>query len=312
MIAWTWSEDFDLREELIDLKEHLENKGFGDIPEKIILQCISGILESTTKTRDILELNPERVRKNMEILEDSLEKTIDFLSTELNVVSRDFLPHSHQIVPLAFFFSKINSPNNEQCKILKSWFWKTSFSNRYSASTDTKMNDDIEFFKKVLRKKYRGIEKYTYTIDEKTLLNQTFSRSNPFTRAFLLLLAQKKPLNLVNGSKIDLGEALSAYNSKEYHHIFPREFLKKQGIETSKINSICNFCFLPADSNKKISNKSPSEYMTNVVPKDKYDKIIDSNLLPIRKTIYAKNQYDEFLKQRAEVILEFLDSQIAD
>lgn len=310
MIAWTWREDFDLRKELNDILDTLDRKGFGDTPEKIILQCVSGISEKTTRTRDIIDLEPEVVRNNISLLKDSLEKTIDFLSTELNVISRDFLPHSHQTVPLAFFFSRVNSPTAEQSKILKQWFWKTSFSKRYSASTDMKMNDDISFFEKILNQDYSEIDRYSYSVDSTTLINQSFSKSNPFTRAYLLLLAQSNPLNLVNGNKIDLGEALSVYNSKEYHHIFPRAFLKRQGVETAKINSICNFCFLPADSNKLILNKSPSDYMVNVVPKDKYVEILKSNFMPLKKEIYANNQYDEFLKQRAGLILQFLDSQI--
>lgn len=312
MIAWTWSEDFHLREEIDDILEALDKKGFGDTPEKIILQCLSGISNKTTRTKDILSLNPDGVRNSIDKLKESLEKVVDYLSTELNVISRDFLPHSHQIVPLTFFFSSVNTLSQEQSKVLKQWFWKTSFSKRYSGSTDKKMNDDISFFEKVIdNNDYSNINKYSYTIDENILINQKFSKSSPFTRSFLLLLAQKEPLNLVNGNKIDLGTALSKYNLKEYHHIFPRDYLKKKGIDSIRINSLCNFCFLPSDSNKIISKKAPSDYMFNILPQSEYLNILNSNLMPVKKEIYSKEQYDEFLKQRAQLILQFLDSILA-
>jgi len=310
MVAWTWGEEFHLREELDQIKEILDSKGFGETPDKIVLQCLAGIIEETTKTKDILELKPENVRNSMDKLKSSLEKSIDFLSTGLNVTSRDFLPHSHQIVPLTFFFSRVNTPNQEQSKILKQWFWKTSFSRRYSGSTDMKMNDDIAFFEKVVDHDYSDINKYSYSVDKTTLVNQKFSKSSPFARAFLLLLAQKNPLNLVNGNRVDLGVALSEYNAKEYHHIFPRAFLKKKGLETYEINSLCNFCFLPADSNKIIAGKSPSDYVFNVVPSSSYSKILGSNMMPLRKDIYQKNQYKTFLEERATLILQYLDSKI--
>ncbi len=310
MIAWTWTEEFDLREEFNSVLDLLERKGFGDTPEKIILQCLSAIIQQTTKTRDIIQLDPEAVRTNIALLKDSLEKSIDFISTELNVRSRDLLPHSHQIVPLTFFFSKINTTSPDQSKILKQWFWKTSFSKRYSASTDMKMNDDISFFQNIIDGDYSGIDRYSYSVDQDELVNQSFTKSNPFTRAFLLLVAQSQPLNLLNGTKIDLGEALSRYNTKEYHHIFPRAFLKAKGFTTSPVNSLCNFCFLPADSNKIISNKAPSDYVINLVPKNKYSQILKSNLLPLKKEIYSNDQYDEFLKQRAMLIMQFLDAEI--
>ncbi len=310
MVAWTWGEEFHLREELDQIKEVLDSKGFGETPDKIVLQCLAGIIEKTTKTKDIIKLKPETVRNSMDKLNSSLEKSIDFLSTELTVISRDFLPHSHQIVPLTFFFSRVNTPNQEQSKTLKQWFWKTSFSKRYSGSTDKKMNDDIAFFQKVVNGDYLDIQKYSYSVDKSSLINQRFSKSSPFTRAFLLLLAQNNPLNLVNGNRIDIGTALSKYNSKEYHHIFPRNFLKNKGVETERINSLCNFTFMPADSNKTISSKSPSDYIFNVVPSNAYSKILDSNLMPLRKDIYQKNQSETFLGERATLIMQYLDSKI--
>jgi len=310
MVAWTWSEDFHLREEIDDLLENLEIKGFGDIPDKILLQALSAVIQENAKSKAILNLSAKQVRRDFPKLVDGLEKAIDFLSTELNVISRDFLPHAHQIVPLAFFFSQINTPSSQQCKVLKHWFWKTSFSRRYSAQTDDKLNADIAFFKDVANGDHSGIDDYTYTADGTLLVQQKFSKRHPFVRAFLLLLAQNNPLNLVNGSKIDLGEALSKYNRKEYHHIFPRAFLKKRELEIERINSLCNFCFLPADSNKIISRKEPQDYIFNVVPKDRYGEILTSNLMPLRKEIYQKNDYDKFLLQRAQLIIQFLDNQL--
>jgi hypothetical protein len=312
MIAWTWGEDFHLRAELDDILETLSAKGFEETPDKIILQCLAGILEKTTRTKDILELHPDVVRANIALLKNSLEKAIDFLSTELKIVSRDFLPHSHQVVPLTYFFSKINTPNQNQSKILKQWFWKTSFSDRYSASTDMKMNDDINFIEKVISNEYSEIRKYEYSVDTKALINQNFSKSNPFARALLLLLAQRNPLNLVNGTNIELGIALSEYNSKEYHHIFPRSFLKSKGVEIDKINSLANFCFIPAASNKLISNKAPSDYIFNIVPGDAYSRILSANLMPLKPEIYHKNQYETFLSERAILIMQYLDSLLVD
>ncbi len=226
------------------------------------------------------------------------------------MLSRDFLPHSHQIVPLTFFFSRVNTPSDQQSKILKQWFWKTSFSKRYAGSTDLHMDEDIIFFNKIISADFSGIDKYYYSVNEKGLVDQSFTKGSPYTRAFLLLMAQKSPLNLVNGNKIDLGTALSKYNLKEYHHIFPRNYLKSKGLETDKINSLCNFCFLPSDSNKKISNKTPSDYIFSVIPEKRFLAILESNLMPIKKEIYQKDNYDEFLSQRAKKIVEYLDSQL--
>jgi hypothetical protein len=304
MVAWTWQEDFHLRERFVEILEVLDEKDFGDFDDKILLQCLGSIINKTAKTKDILSLSPESVRNNISKLQSGLEKTIDFLSTDLEMKSKEFLPHSHQIVPLVYLFSNTN-PDVDQIKSIKQWFWKTSFSRRYSGSTDEKVNEDITFFDQLLNSDFSGISKYSYDIDKNLLTNQKFSKSNPYTRAFLLLLAQKQPKDLMSERNIDLGIALSTFNRKEYHHIFPQKYLKKKNVTTDKISSLCNFTFLPSDSNKKISSKSPSEYIPDI---KNFDDVLNSNLMPLDKTIYQKNEFDRFLEERSALIKQFLDS----
>jgi hypothetical protein len=309
MVAWTWSEDFHLQEQIKELLDLLSEKGFGELPEKIILQCLSAIIQKSTSTRAILGLDPKLVSAQFDVLIESLQKAIDFLATQLKA-SQDFLPHVQQIIPLTYFFSCVNSPSSDQAKWLKQWFWKTSFSRRYAGQTDDKMDADINFFDQLLQGNNEGLAKYSYTVTADQLMRQKFSKSSPLVRAFLLLLAQNHPMDLVNATAVDLGKALSEYNAKEYHHIFPRAYLKKREFPADKINSLCNFCFLSADSNKKISSKSPSEYFANVVAKEKLAQLLESNLMPSKIEVYTKNDFEEFLTLRSQKVLEFLDRQL--
>ncbi|HVM60431.1 MAG TPA: DUF262 domain-containing protein [Verrucomicrobiae bacterium] len=311
MVAWTWSEDFHLQEKLNDLTEVLDAKGFGDVPERVILQSLSGNLRGSTGISTILGLGADEVRDNFDKLQESLSRAIDFLSTEINISSRSLLPHVQQVVGLAHFFSLVKTPSADQLKNLKRWFWRTAFSTRYSAQTDDKMDEDIKFFKQAASHDFSGLGKYSYSADTTSLAKQKLSKSNPYARAFLLLLAQKNPLNLVNGAQIDLGEALSDYNRKEYHHIFPRAFLKNTGRKSDEISSICNFTFLPSSANKKISSREPKDYINNLVPPAKRKDIFESNLMPVRMEIYDQNDYSEFVKRRSELAVQFLDSLIA-
>jgi hypothetical protein len=239
-----------------------------------------------------------------------MEKAIDFLSTQLRA-SKDFLPHVQQLIPLTRFFSQVDAPSGEQTKWLKQWFWKTTFSRRYSAQTDEKMDSDIGFFEQLLKGNPEGLGKYAYSVTPDQLIKQKFTRSSPLVRGFLLLMAQSQPIDMISGGKVDLGKALSEYNSKEYHHVFPRAYLKKREFSQDRINSLCNFCFLTADSNKRISSKSPSEYFPNLIPQDSFVAVLESNLLPLKKEVYDKNDYDNFLKLRSQRIMESLDKVLA-
>lgn len=308
LVAWTWSEDFHLQEALNNLRDVLDAKGFGDVPDKIFLQCLGGILSESTKTRTILSLRPEDVRANFDKVGAAIARAVDFLSTEFLVQSLDFLPHLQQLVGLSYFFHHRENTTAIQAAALRKWFWKTSFSRRYSAQTDDKMNDDIDFMKKLLEDDTSSLSSYASEINKSILVKQKFSKGHPYTRALLLLLAQRVPRDLTNGTKVDLGEALSAYNRKEYHHVFPNAFLRKRGLQGDKINNVCNFCFLPSGSNKKISQRDPADYIFNLTPEDNRKDIFESNLMPLRMEIYSNNDFDEFIGQRAELIVQYFDS----
>lgn len=309
MTAWTWTEDFHLLDAIDTLLDELEEKGFGTIGQKLVVQIVAGIIIGSTKTENVLKLTGERVRDNWNNIEEAIKATVDFLSTEIKCVNIDFLPFHQQLVPIARFYSKTKRVSVEQVDILKKLFWRTSFSDRYSTGqTTAKMDMDIEFIDEVIDYDFSGLNKYKVSYTENDFVETQFSKANPTTRAFLLLSAQSNPKDLANGNLIDIGKSLTSFNRKQYHHVFPNSFLSKSGVSKKKRFSLVNFCFLPSDSNKKISSKSPSDYFKNIVPQDKKNEILESNLLPVEDRIYQNDSFDEFLSERSKLIVKLINN----
>jgi hypothetical protein len=46
----------------------------------------------------------------------------------------------------------------------------------------------------------------------------------------------------------------------DIHHLFPRDYLKKNGLDRSKYNQIANYVYMQSEINIKIGNKPPKEY----------------------------------------------------
>ena len=311
MTAWTWTEDFHLIDSINELTDELESKGFGGIDPKLILQNIAGMTIGSTKTENILKLTGDRVRDNWDKFCNSIRLSIDLLSTDLKCRHIDFLPYHQQLTGLVRFYSRSSKPSAEQLKAIKSLFWRTSFSNRYSSGqTTAKMDADIEVFDEFLNYNYVNLLEYNVTIDSKDLIFTQFSKSNPTTRAFLLLMAQFQPLDLTNGQSIDLNNALSLYNRSEFHHVFPNSYLIKHGFKKGKRFSLMNFCFLPSLSNKQIGSNPPSKYMLEITPANLKPKILESNLLPIDSDTYSNLNYEDFLSERARIVLGKIDELI--
>lgn len=133
---------------------------------------------------------------------------------------------------------------------------------------------------------------------------QQFRLNTAHAKILILLLAYNQPIDLLTGQQIDVDKALHYTNSKEYHHIFPSNFLSAKGVSTRRANLLANFVMLTADSNK-ISNRAPSEYLKEVEAALGNDLKRALESILISEAAYAvakKDDYDTFLEERAKTI----------
>jgi hypothetical protein len=46
----------------------------------------------------------------------------------------------------------------------------------------------------------------------------------------------------------------------DIHHLFPKDYLKKNGLDRSKYNQIANYVYMQSEINIKVGNKPPRDY----------------------------------------------------
>jgi len=133
-------------------------------------------------------------------------------------------------------------------------------------------------------------------------------------RAILAVACRLGALDFSTGERMDTG----SIEQRHYHHIYPDALLKE-----AEINSFLALnCALISDkTNISIGRKDPLEYM-----KDRYEwtseeivsERLQSHLIPIRelanggyeglseeqKTKKLKNDFDAFIRRRAEIVMK--------
>lgn len=148
------------------------------------------------------------------------------------------------------------------------------------------------------------------SVPKKNELNKMIFRSNNSgTRAFILALACLYPLNLTNGAKIDTANALSNFNKKQFHHIYPQAYLKRIASKSDS-NIIINICILAASENNSISDQNPNEYFPKLIEQlgDRVHEVFTTNLLPLlSKAEYSQLSYEDFLELRSEIIYHHIE-----
>lgn len=300
--AWTWSEEFDLQRKFEDLAAELEPFGFSDVGQDkdLLLRCCAAVLAGDATTETLINLNGAVVRDRFQEVINGLKGAIDFLRDNLNIYSLDNLPYPAFLVPLCVFFAV---PGNSQCRytndqrqVILKWFWRTCFSRRYNSQPIKSLQADINEIIKLKQKQPSELGSYSFTIYSDLFKQEKFRTNNVITKTFVLLLAQKHPYSFVTGSPITLRDALKDYNRNEFHHLYPRAFLRATNQIVYDESCIANFCFLSKADNNTLGGSAPSAYRARM-PQFFLEKIIERAICP--KSIF-NDDFKTFIDERSE------------
>jgi hypothetical protein len=128
--ALTWSNTFDLREQLSELKGTILSPiGWGSLGDDEILKVCKAAFEL-----DVYETKADalskRLRKEPEQLANavrSISRVANFLGERCYVPSPVFVPYSLQITILAETFRITPNPSPELENLLEAWFWASTY-----------------------------------------------------------------------------------------------------------------------------------------------------------------------------------------
>ena len=147
-----------------------------------------------------------------------------------------------------------------------------------------------------------------YLSSPQDLIDTGFSAGSSYCKAILCLLAYHEPKDFQDNGKVILDNSwLKVANSKNYHHFFPKAFLKKNNIGNE--NSLVNITLVSADLNKrKIKAKAPSIYIQDFLDEnEELPHSLKSHLIDGVDTFgILSDDYLVFLEKRAQRIFDEL------
>ncbi len=158
-------------------------------------------------------------------------------------------------------------------EVMARWFFMSALTGRYTGSPESRMEEDLSLLRNI-----RGPEEFISTLDREidavftedywnvTLPHEleTASARNPGQFAFYASLCILGARVLYSNMQVkDLLDPtiISKKKALERHHLFPKNFLKKIGIEDRRlINQVANFTLVEWNTNIAIKDQPPSEY----------------------------------------------------
>ena len=323
MVAKTYdpNQEFDLVEKFDELLEELKDVGFDSINATDILQLIALMLKDDCKKKTILDLDRKEFIDTWPEAIENLRAAIDYIKSSFRIPVSRLLPYSSLVVPIALFFNETNRkpPSNRQAKLLADFFWRAGWSERYSSSSDSKLSQDKRTMKSITEGKRVRFD-WVAPVNTEYIKDSTFSASQAFSKTILALLASLQPQKYGSGDLVNLqNDWMRRANSMNFHHVFPKSYLKKKGYDDWQANRVLNISLVDDFLNKRVIRaRAPSEYIQEFKNENgNFEETMSTHLINVdndEQTSSAvwDDDYEKFIDERAFAVVELLQSKLLD
>lgn len=135
--ALSFSEQFNFSEEVDSVIERLRQYNFDSLSRDTLFRCYQSAFDDRLYIDTDIETlaRHPNFRPVVKKMSEAIIQAVDFLYHRLNVIDHKLLPYTAQLVFLSVFFLKEPSPTKSQLRDMKRWFWITTYSNYFTASS---------------------------------------------------------------------------------------------------------------------------------------------------------------------------------
>lgn len=200
-------------------------------------------------------------------------------------------------------------------RVIARWFFMSTLSARYSSSPESKMEYDLARLRPVRTAgQFVGLldrlcdETLTHDYWEITLPGElaVSSARNPAFNSYCasLVLLEARVLYSEQYVKDLLEPALLSNKSAiERHHLFPKSYLKKQGVsDVRETNQVANYALVEWGDNINISDKPPPEYVPELEKRFSSAELKRMYYWHALPENWQEMDYPAFLVKRRELI----------
>lgn len=223
------------------------------------------------------------------------------------------LPYQSQIIPLAAILADIgNAWEHEAIRAkLVRWYWNGVFGELYGSAVDSRIARD-----------FLEVPVWLNGGPEPSTVSETMFRADRLKTMRMRLSAAYKGVNALlmkegakdfrSGQNFD--HAVFFGENVDIHHIFPKDWCKKQNIKPGVYDSIINKTPLSYRTNRIIGGVAPSEYLAELergdaktppIERERLDAYLGSHL--IDATLLRSDKFDAFMIDRQTRLLSLIE-----
>jgi hypothetical protein len=190
-------------------------------------------------------------------------KSAGFISPKL-IRSQNAINFAY-IVYLKLKVLGVNSVSIE--RYVRRWLVYSILTGRYSGSPESAFDYDIKQishkpFDEILKEREEAELSDAFWSASLPQSLETSVASSPYFHIFLASQVKANDRGFLS-TDVLVGDLISLRG--DIHHLFPKDYLKKNGLDSSQYNQIANYVYMQSEINIKVGNKPPKEYFDIII-----------------------------------------------
>lgn len=285
------------------------------------------------KQDKILDLNPENINQNVEIVCKGIDRASFFLQTRCGIRKLSEVNNLFILVLLACIFLKDKWFHDKKVhNLLEAWYWCVIFSGEFDKDQNRNFIKNIQLLTKSLvdsqdiewLKNMKSMILNAPNYSDKELLlyekvdDERYPKKNLADYICQFLLSEPCP------SMFDSEEVMSVFSEKtksdntslEAHHIIPLGSVKKIGQVSGALrrdvrsiyNSPLNFIYITKKDNNSISDKSVNDYIQEITSEARSRLM----LTKFQNDEYNDDDVKDFLSERFDRLQGLIRNRVGE
>ncbi len=313
-----------LWQEAVESHELLDQFSGGepDVYGVYMLRTIALMRGLDAKSKTLINLRPEDYERDWRQAAASMEKALERMTSTsqdgFGVFDQRWMPYSTMVSPLAAMHRaiEVQGLDYRAYRLMRRWYWSSVFQERYAGAVESTIHRDYQDFiqavgdpsfepQALAEARVNIVENPNYSLRNVSRVNATY-------RGVMCLVAMR-------GAKDFQADDSIEFHALEDHHIFPQAYLKSlrdaegNKIPAGRINSIVNRTLISAQTNRRISRRSPSNYLAQIVPAGHAPEIMASHFMDEDGLAAMQaDDFDAFMDARELSLLTEVVTRVGD
>ena len=277
-----------------------------------LLRCINAVVTGEALFTAMKDVSTSEFKDGLALTESIIDRVLNLIASRLGLDHDRVLGSRFAIPLMARYLHQRGGKLKNQAERdrLLYWYVHTLLWGRYSGSTESVLNKDLEAIEAANSQSENGaLDKLIGNLRDNRgdlkLNEQDFSGSSKGNRFYPLLYMMTRVCHARDwGTGDELSNHLLGHlSSLQIHHFFPKALLYKAGLGKREVNAIANFTFLTQETNLEVTDRNPVDYVPEY--QIRTPGSIESHWIPVgEKELFQTSSYANFLEARRHLLAE--------